>query len=566
MRKKRNVAVKYLFEREGIYYFRYQTSCQERKLIGIAELKISLKTRDLNYANFLAVHMSRQIKRVMFMAKQLNQLDKAQIKKIVKEYFFLELEKVKKALASSNSDNSYDPTHESEMWYQDKLSLEQSLSTHKYSKRTSTTAKCLVERGGFELPEEGSVLLDELYQAVVRADMERARIGYASLSGDVEGQEIKDPMLTTKTLVISQDEGLEDQGLLLSEAIEKYKGYSKEIHQKKTIGDVNRVLSWLEQWVGDDRPIKSISQSGARDFRDALKAVPKNNNKDKKLKGLLFPTLVEVDKSHERVAVKTSSKSLGFIRAFYTWCVNEGYCDGNPFLSLTIKGQTTSEPKRVSFETTELTLLFNSPLFTGYKTLRYWRDAGKIIKRRPEFWVFLIGMLSGMRLGEILQLQSKDIRQVDNIWVFDINIDGGDKTTKNSQSIRNVPIHNKLLKLGILKWAHKSSAKVDDMLFPSLIGQVDGDVTNKASKILNNYLRKIGITSSKKVFHSFRHSFADQLFEHTDDYRKRNAIMGHVGSTSADGYGSNPPLKKLSEVVQKTYSHINLSHLSKMKD
>ena len=56
------------------------------------------------------------------------------------------------------------------------------------------------------------------------------------------------------------------------------------------------------------------------------------------------------------------------------------------------------------------------------------------------YWVFLIGIYSGMRAEEICKLRVDELKKEDRIWFFDIK---GKVKTRNS--VRRVPIHEKLI-------------------------------------------------------------------------------------------------------------------------
>ena len=66
-----------------------------------------------------------------------------------------------------------------------------------------------------------------------------------------------------------------------------------------------------------------------------------------------------------------------------------------------------------------------------------------------------VALFTGMRQDEICQLTRGDVAQVDGVWLFDVNGDKG-KRVKNKQSIRRVPIHQRLLAAGLTQFLPKS--------------------------------------------------------------------------------------------------------------
>jgi integrase len=72
-------------------------------------------------------------------------------------------------------------------------------------------------------------------------------------------------------------------------------------------------------------------------------------------------------------------------------------------------------------------------------------------------------MLSGARINETCQLHLEELREVDGVWVFDIN-DKGDKRLKTFSSKQLIPIPSQLL----LAYVKRLRAKEETRLFPTL--------------------------------------------------------------------------------------------------
>lgn len=61
-------------------------------------------------------------------------------------------------------------------------------------------------------------------------------------------------------------------------------------------------------------------------------------------------------------------------------------------------------------------------MFSGCKSLHSWKIAGEFVPRQSaQFWVPLIGLFTGMRLGEIIQLRVADVKTTDGIVYFDVS-------------------------------------------------------------------------------------------------------------------------------------------------
>lgn len=130
----------------------------------------------------------------------------------------------------------------------------------------------------------------------------------------------------------------------------------------------------------------------------------------------------------------------------------------------------------------------------------------------------MIAAYSGMRINEIVQLRARDIMQHNNVLCFSINRDDG-KSTKNINSIRLVPVHSKLIELGLMKFVQQR-ASTNKSIFK---------VSNKDfSEIFRSQIQRKLISSDKqKTFYSFRHYFIDTLVQQEVEPNIIAQIVGH---------------------------------------
>jgi integrase len=138
--------------------------------------------------------------------------------------------------------------------------------------------------------------------------------------------------------------------------------------------------------------------------------------------------------------------------------------------------------------------------------------------REQHFWLCHVGLFSGARVNEVCQLNPQvDISQDQaGIWYFNIaeETDGHkdiDKSVKTSVA-RKVPIHRKLLELGILDYLDRIKAAGSTLIFPEWKPR-GGRASPNAERWFNRFLRDIGLHGVKnergkaiRGFHAFRHT------------------------------------------------------------
>jgi integrase len=150
-------------------------------------------------------------------------------------------------------------------------------------------------------------------------------------------------------------------------------------------------------------------------------------------------------------------------------------------------------------------------------------------------------LYSGARLGEIAQLHVADMREERGVWIFHITPEGGgNKTVKTEGSARVVPIHPKLIELGLLDHRAKLNASCEARLFPTAQRDTRGHF-GTASRFFGKYFEKIGVKGDRSLnFHSFRHGVADAFRRAGYLDEQFGLLLGHTSGTSTGRYGNLP--------------------------
>ncbi|WP_083763536.1 site-specific integrase [Paramagnetospirillum magneticum] len=134
-----------------------------------------------------------------------------------------------------------------------------------------------------------------------------------------------------------------------------------------------------------------------------------------------------------------------------------------------------------------------------------------------NFWLPWIGLYTGARRGEIAQLTPNDIRMYAGVECFHIETleDNGaisEKTIKTNASKRVVPVHSKLITLGLLDFRERARANENGKLFYELTWNRTHRWMGRVEKYLSRVLHPVmGGRESGKTFHSFRHTVNNRL-------------------------------------------------------
>jgi integrase len=389
---------------------------------------------------------------------------------------------------------------------------------------------------------------------VLRADIENARILAAMLSGEYESTAPRDPlflgMKPTGLRPLPGDAAPEPVKVHTLASLSDQFYAAKVTHDwvPKTAVDVKRVLELAKAVIGP-KEIKSVSIEDVRAVRDALAKLPPNFTKLTANKGVTILEAIAANSSGTTLSLKTQDKYLTMFKQLLIWAANEGYIDKAPGANVKVAGVGKTNPaeQRNPYSREELKAIFTSPIFTGHQPGR-WHLPGTTIDRDGKFWVPLIALYSGMRLGEIVQLLASDLKEEQGILFFDVT-KGEDKKLKTASSKRRVPIHPILIQLGLLKV--KEAAKAHARMFPEIQCGKDGYYSHNFSKWWGRYSKQIGFKASKTAFHSFRHNFTDALRAAEIPEYASKSLVGHVDKSVHAQYGSGAPLAVLKSSVDK---------------
>lgn len=219
----------------------------------------------------------------------------------------------------------------------------------------------------------------------------------------------------------------------------------------------------------------------------------------------------------------TINDHMSILHGFFDWCIGNGVAHmQNPAKGLAIQGAHAKAEAYEPYNDDELGLIF---------------APGPYLKRMdmPDFyWGPLIALWTGARAEEIASLELRQIRQEKGIWIFDI-VKG-----KTESSVRMVPIHSKLIGLGLLDYCEALSKAGYKRLFPHLTKGKNGFKKNMC-RMFGVHLDspEVDIVDPLKVFHSFRHTAITKLTSENVNDGLKKAIVGHdvdAKDTAHDGY------------------------------
>ena len=251
----------------------------------------------------------------------------------------------------------------------------------------------------------------------------------------------------------------------------------------------------------------------------------------------------------------TSKQKVGILKTIFNSAINKELLEKNPTDTFKLPYKRSHKP-RVGFTVEELQRIFDSPIYTqGYLPL----GGGKI----ACFWLPLLALYTGARLEELAQLQVSDVKLAKGLghYLSISDLEQQSAQLKNAQSRRNIPLHPVLIACGFLQ--HAQERRIG-YLFPDLKLNPRGKRSGYFSNWFSGYLRKkVGIADTRKVFHSFRHTFKDLCRQHGIEEAVHDALTGHKSPSVSRNYGNDEyPLAPLFAAIERfDVPELNLSHI-----
>lgn len=407
-------------------------------------------------------------------------------------------------------------------------------------------------------PDQPRPELRQLIEYLRRAEIERLKRLLDRAEGG-HGEHAFDPLfdgITARTPAVAFQQRTMPS---LGDAVERFEKDPTRAHLTASAGMKYRLtFRAMTEVIDKDRPLNNIHRQDCVAAQELLARLPPNFVKMRRYKRLA--TLKEVaDRAAEYaerpIAAGTLKVYTHSMSAFFNWAVDRGLISTNPAARLRVPS-TPAKDKKDPFTVDEL-----QQIVAG---LEEWATASGN-PRGGRFWIPLIALFTGMRLGEIAYLKTSDIRLYDGIHIFALRY-AEDRSLKNENAERTLPMHPLLEELGLIDLWQKAAANKQERLFPDVTGIDQDQVSDRFSKRFTYWLKsQLRIKRKGISFHSFRHTFRDALREAEVPTDATRALGGWArGGGVEERYGSGLSLKSMARAIAKvSYPGVDFDQLKR---
>lgn len=243
--------------------------------------------------------------------------------------------------------------------------------------------------------------------------------------------------------------------------------------------------------------------------------------------------LSDAQKRGGTAAQNAASTTLGRFQTLLNMAVDLEWLGKNP---LTGRKIPKVKSERQPWNLKDLPCLFDDPIFRAYELPTAAR-AGK----DAAYWLPLLGLYTGARVSELAQLGIDDLTETEEAgWVLSIHEDGENQSVKNQHSVRQVPVHPELVRLGLLDYHKAIKVAGADRLWPAVVFCELNGAGGEFSKFFGKYKTEKGFDKTR-VFHSFRHTLETSLRALSIPKYHIAALAGHAGEDVSDDYAHPTP-------------------------
>jgi integrase len=572
-------SIPHAIRRRSVYHFRRAVPLDLRRLLGRRELTCSLKTTCTKAARIAAQALYIASERLFDSLRIAPMLSEDQLARLVQDFYATLIERENawrlKGGALTEQARQARIAHYTDVATTAKGSLARNELKHAWF-----VTEAMLRKGGFGDGLDAAEK-NQARQAILRAAIDLADHLKAQYEGEFN-HEPRDKLLrielskldgsnraTTETNNSDVPEQTKPVGPNLSAVAEKFRAEQIKTRSwdNQTASQAGKSFQLFIE-INGDLPIDSYTREHSARFKEKVQSLPADYGKASMYRDLTVTEIIAkyeascIGKRTPLLSQKTVKRHFSALSTLWDALKTEGRLKDNIFRGFKFGNTKRPNQQRDMWTEDDLRRLFATPLWQGCKSEGRRTKPGKLIIRDEKFWLPLIAIFSGLRQEEICQLHLEDIREEDGIRYFDIN-GKPPRQLKNENAVRRVPIHDELIRLGLLDHIERMKSAREERIFPNLKpGGADDRLGHGYTKWFTRYRRDSKVYRPLLDFHSFRHTATTLLQRAEVHVPLIDELTGHAGAGETARYTKGLGLKKLHEAINKISIGVDdLKHL-----
>jgi integrase len=312
-----------------------------------------------------------------------------------------------------------------------------------------------------------------------------------------------------KTVAVDTPDTTKEEDKPLFSAVYKeflaHKVNKEKLEDKVQKDYTRKLIVW--QALTEDKPIDQYTPQDIGRFIDRCFDLPKMNLKP--YNKMTWPERLEVDVPEQDIVTpKSVSHYYKWLQSVFAYAKRDtiGYITTSP---CSIKRDYKSRVRGV-FDSQELQML----LAAADTETQPWKK-----------WVICLGIYTGARRGELVQLRTEDVKfdSATSRYYLLITDEHESQKLKTDNAKRKIPLHQAVIDAGFIDYVESGGERVFY------------EVTNHevVTAWFARHIQRLGITSTNELnhirsFHSFRHTFITKLMNNKDvQINLLQQVVGH---------------------------------------
>lgn len=515
-----------LFQKGNVYYFRQALTDLHKQSLGISQIKKSLGVREIRTARKIVPHLQVAIESFTtnLLQGRFSDMDHKQRRLILFQDLEAKIDTWRlehaqgKALTKSQLNKKIEDAQKNAAKAKESIQL----STLKPA--LEEAKKVLISQG----VDESVIGKDDAYyysqyQEAFHKFVADTLSGNFTRAENIIKRVRPEEYVPVYQTVINQKR----ESPLISELVNRYIEENEGAWSKKTSQNNIPTLRNIFMSCIEDKPLSSFTREEFNKVRE------------------VFATMDSRKRPGQKLTRQRVNGILSIVRTFFTWAVKLGYMEVNFASNSAVKIPKSESTTREVFTAEDLKKLFNHETFQNPSRI------GVL-----HYWLPIIALYTGARQGEICYLRKEDVVNKGSHWI--INIHDKYHPVKTETSVREVPIHPDLIKLGFLKYA--GSFQDGEFIFSTR--DKKPRVAETVSRYFTRMKQELGF-EEKKTFHSFRHTFANICKQQMLPEIMCKEVLGHKVKDITFGHYAKKYESQIlfDEVVSKMEFPIDLSSI-----
>jgi integrase len=304
----------------------------------------------------------------------------------------------------------------------------------------------------------------------------------------------------------TQREAQQAKPVKLRDVFERWKGVKRR--SEDSVRACERALMLFEERTGNT-PVQKITRAQGDDFRAWLQTLGTSS--------------------------KTAHDRITWVKSLLVYAYRDlELISRQPWEGIDIEHRTENPRKPWTDE--QLGAFFALPTFTSYALPDHFKAGAD-----AAYWVPLLGLYTGARIGELCQLRVADLETGKHGVFIRITEEAEGSTVKTEAGHRRVPLHSALVRLGFLDYVEAAKKAGAVSLWPSMRFR-KGKPGAYFSDWVNAFHKDATKNDKAPVFHELRHTVRTALHAAHVDRETIGRIIGHETGLSE---------------AEKAYTHVS---------